>query len=385
MKSKSIYLLLFLMYGFFVSYAQVLTIPYEEKNGWPIIKVEVEGKEYDFLFDTGAAISLFDKKYFDIKNVIREITLSDISNKETQESLVSLDRLTISGKVFNNVIGINNDNMSQQHHFMCDVKLHGIIGIHMLKNYIIEIDPIGQHIKLYNHKMLDKKVFDTYTKHKYKSKDNNGRPSITAIVNGIKTQLLFDTGSTGYLAIPNIKMEKFVSNYKNKVVYSEGRRGVYGLEKTINKRIYLANAPIKFGNLEIKEQSFILEDNLLNNIGFQFIKEYHTYIDFYNKIIYLKKIDNKFYCAEEEIFKGFTLGLNDNGCFYVNSINSDNDLLQIEDVVLKINDQELPLSHCDIKEFFKQIERNKGVKKIRILRANQEMDIDYTYKFKWNE
>lgn len=360
--------------------AQILSIPYEEKNGWPIIKVDIEGKEYDFLFDTGAAISLFDRKYFDRKNNIGEVTSEDISGKKNKERLVSVNQLTIGGMMFKNVVGLNNDNLSQQHHFMCDVKLQGIIGVNVLRNYVVEINPISQKINLYKPNTVDKKILNEYSKYKYKAQGNNTRPHISVIIDKIKTELVFDTGSTGYLGIPNNGLDKFVNNYKNGVMYSEGRRGLYGADKKVDRRVFVSEAPMKIGNLKIEKQSFILEDNLTNNIGFQFIKEFSTYIDFYNRTVYLKKINQESSYEMKELVLGFGININEEGKVYINSINTDNKLLQLEDVLLKINDQELPLSFCDIKEFFKQFEGFKEQNKFTILRGNKEIDIDYTYK-----
>ena len=57
-----------------------VTIPFEEKSGWIIFQIDINGKPKRFLFDTGAGISAIDKK------VVSELSLQKIGNMNVKDA-----------------------------------------------------------------------------------------------------------------------------------------------------------------------------------------------------------------------------------------------------------------------------------------------------------
>jgi len=126
-------------------------ITYKEIRGKIIIPVNIEGKTYQFLLDTGAPNLITS----DLSNRIyskhlKEIKVNDANNKSKKLKVVSIPLFTIGEVSFKNTPTIVNNKDSN---FIFDCfKVEGIIGSNMLRNSIIQILPKKKLIKLSNSK-----------------------------------------------------------------------------------------------------------------------------------------------------------------------------------------------------------------------------------------
>jgi hypothetical protein len=196
------------------------SIPYENIQGKILIHVEIRGKQYKFLFDTGSPNIINKEILEELKlPVIIKQNLTDVTSHQDSALVVSLD-LTLGGIEFKRIPTMVSSNFLQAG---C-LNISGIIGSNLLRNSIVRFSSKENIIFLSddeNNFSLNKKqssniILTTEESNpiiwiKYKNK------------NIAKEQLLFDTGCDGFY-IPALSHFN-IFNKQN--VYSEVIKG-YG-------------------------------------------------------------------------------------------------------------------------------------------------------------
>src|SRR5699024_12129992 len=109
-------------------------------------------------------------------------------------------------------------------------------------------------------------------------------------------------------------------------------------------------------NQTLSAQNVTLNSAGINNMGFQYIKHFHTYIDQTGKRLYVKPYPHIAKNKYSGILKyGFDLDFDfDRHQFYVNARVELNTQLKIGDIVLKVNGHKLPQEKCGLADFKKK-------------------------------
>ncbi|WP_442847127.1 hypothetical protein [Leeuwenhoekiella sp. H156] len=369
MNLKLLYLFLTISLG---GYSQVIELPYEEKEGWPIIQVNIDNKDYDFLFDTGAAMTFLNSNSFPNAVKMGELEVRDLNGIVDNISTTMLPELFLMHqKFYNKQVALKD--LQTLNKWLCDVKLDGILGIDILQNHLVEFDTENQIIKFYDKATFDKSLLNGFTKNTY----SHTLPTLKLKIDKQTRYATFDTGSNGGLNISDYKLGNFIDENKHLIYKGLGGQAANSLREDVNQT-ELIDVNIKFGKIDLNHQNFTLNTHNENNVGFQFLKRFIFFLDVSDQIIYLKKRSDLNTTLSPLVTYGFWVHYDfEMTQFYVASIAENNKQLQLKDIVTKINGIDLPQEYCDLRDFLSQ---NMQVDmSVTIFRDGNEKIIDYNY------
>ncbi len=361
-----------------ISFAQEITLPYQEVGGVPIVNVNINGENHDFVFDTGADMTLIDSTLSKNLKVIDSSSMEGIYGKKKWLRTVQLNHLRLDKTDFRRSKAFVMNFKSIRKH-LCGIHLDGILGINIMEGYIIEIDSRHRLIKFYNPKKFDKEKLNGFSRFSYWH-----YPRIKLKINSKKHIGYFDTGSSQGLNLAGKdKLLEYAKNHPHITAYSSGGVGLYGKDRYIAKSHKVDTLHIKFGGwfnhifLPSSPVS-VNPDAGMDNMGFQYIKQFHVFLDQHKHKLYLKPYpQNEQEKYVDSLFKyGFDLDFDfDRHQFYVNARVELNTQLKIGDIVIKINGHKLPQEKCGLADFKKEHLRQEM--KMTILRDGTEKVIDY--------
>ena len=169
-------------------------IPYENINGKLIIKVDINGKPYRFIIDTGAAMTLVDKKILDDSNHSTfSVPVVDQSGKEELLPVIKLNHIRIGHANFSEVPVITMDT-DENPVFRC-FNVDGILGNHLLAYAIVRISSTDKTITLTD----DPSTLQLNIEQSSEFSVNFGLPFIGVHflndVNAVLEPVLFDVGA----------------------------------------------------------------------------------------------------------------------------------------------------------------------------------------------
>ena len=177
-------------------------------NDLPLCKVEIEGKTYSFLVDTGAPTVISDEifKTLNLKESHKS-SMTDSQNKKRQEKFAVIPQIKIGNLIFKDigsaVIKFENNELK------C-FGFDGIVGANLLSHMFCEFN-------YRESKILVSKNLTAFSLEKYDLILNfNPKNQKTPIINGKflnkNLSFTFDTGFAGNIKIPNN-----LEYYKNKI------------------------------------------------------------------------------------------------------------------------------------------------------------------------
>ena len=213
-------------------YLQV--IPYQEIKGILIVPVTINGKMYNFIFDTGAQLVISDKLYKELKPCsILRINMGDASGDRKRMKGILLPKIHLQEITFRNTPGValHEDNKW----FEC-LGIDGIIGSNMLRKSVVQFDEqnkqiiITDNIKnlfLQTNEFQEMKLLFFWTSNPYINITlQKGKNS--AIHN-----VLFDTGDSDFFTL---SLNELNACMADTIVESEGSFGLgaHGVYKKQN-------------------------------------------------------------------------------------------------------------------------------------------------------
>ena len=261
---------------------------YEWIGGKIIIPVEIEGKKYRFILDTGAPNIISEKLRNNISTEFqKKILITDAYNKKDSMDLVTIPIIKIGGVKYENIptlISRNDTNVF----FKC-FDIDGIIGSNLLRNSIIQILPENQLIKLTNEKKklsLNKK-YST----KLKFPDKQSTPYFWVKINANKKlneEVYFDSGMDGFYSLSNNHFHVFrKKGMFNVITESTGDIGVGILGVADPAKYYQIVIPKLILNKTTFNNITIETNNSGNSrIGIKILKYGDVTIDYIDKRFY---------------------------------------------------------------------------------------------------
>lgn len=222
-------------------------VPYKITKGKITITVEIKGKNYQFLLDTGAPTAILNKLYNDLQpQKLSPIVITDQSGLKDSVQTVSIDAIGLNGLVFNDIPALHIDDMGP----MACLNIDGIIGSNLLRNSIVQINPksktviITDNIKLLklNKRNSVKMVVDKI----------QSSPLISIVFEtekiSVNESILIDTGMTDFYDL-SVGVLKNAEEYKVFEVlntatgaYSLGLHGI--AEPKENYKVHVPNINI---------------------------------------------------------------------------------------------------------------------------------------------
>ncbi|MGO3689976.1 hypothetical protein CAP47_03735 [Psychroflexus sp. S27] len=265
-----------------------VTLPFETKQGWIIIPVDIKNKTYQFLFDTGAP-SIVSKELADHLNlkVIDSIDAYDVYNQPQINKYVSLDHIKIGDINFAETTAIINDFNKVK--MWSSLEVDGFVGSNLMQQAIWDVDYKKKEITITDDEsqlnlpedIIENKMFVGYA----------GLPSIACKINGEKIwNFSVDYGYNGDIVIPFSEFEKQIEESKisdfNKSK-TQGAIGIYGKQKNARESYSGIIDEIEFGNTTLKNQQVYAEPYLDKIFGLNFFKNYRVILNWKTKKIKL--------------------------------------------------------------------------------------------------
>jgi len=340
----------------------VETIPFTLVNNLMFITAQIDGINYNFLFDTGAVTILSTKlqEKLQLKEAIRN-TLVDASGKEQTEKFYTLPVLKLGAVNFSN-IGAAAMDLSKMSEQFC-TPIDGIIGANLMRSCYWKID--------YKNKVLifsDKKIKPAGKAYELPFEENfSGTPLVKLFFGNYNFQTLFDTGNNQSFNFPDSLYFKSSAS-KNKVV----QRGsgnteftLYGNKNIVNHAAILDS--ITIGTRLFKRQVVRVSPSPLPLLGNKFLMQFdEVIIDWKKHLIHLP---SEYHPEEPLKTLGFDPLLAD-GKVVVSYIWDESEAqkqgLQLGDTIIAIDGQSIdsitPEQWCVLRE----VVRNKPALKLKV-------------------
>ncbi|MGJ8660248.1 MAG: retropepsin-like aspartic protease [Cellulophaga fucicola] len=267
-----------------------VTLPFNIKNGFIIVPVEINNKNYNFLFDTGTPTLVSKELAKSLKlKAIDSVKAADVYNNKQQNKYTRLKKVRIGTIDFIETVAIiNNFNSIPT---WSALNIDGFIGASLMQHAVWDIDFDKQQITITDDELklnlpknvIENKLFVGY----------GGLLSIACKLNGNKVwNFTVDLGYNGGVVIPFSEFEKQKENRRIldfKESKTNGAIGIYG--KQDNTRISYTGVvnELEFGNTILKNQKVYSEQYLGRRFGSDFFKNYRVILNWNSKKIKLIK------------------------------------------------------------------------------------------------
>jgi len=342
-------------------------ITFEFIEGKIIIPVNIEGKRYSFLFDTGSpniiSSTSFDSSSYKITD---KHPISDSNNISESIDISLLKELKIGNILFKNTTTLIY-NLNSNPFIKC-LDIDGVIGSNMLRNSIVQINLADKKLIITNKKKNLKLNFENSTELFLDTKQSNPTIKIKLMRgNHIipESGVLIDTGAYDLYQISKDIYNQTLKYKELKVFDILGKSNGYsslGLYKKItnNDHFRLLIPTLMINNFEIKNHITNTSNSNNSIIGTELLEYGTMTIDYKNKRFYFdshqEKIDNSYdllglelTIKDDKMIVGFVWDES-----LKNKIFHGDEILEINDVIIA------KLSICDI--FFKNLTDSNTVK-----------------------
>ena len=279
-------------------------IPYQNIGGMLIVPVSINGKTYNFCFDTGAPLAISDKIFKELNlPIIRQEKVRDASDRVEDTKVISLPELHLQGITFINTIGLV---LNEESDWIKCFGIDGFIGSNMLRNSAVKIDEQSKHIIITNN--VERLSIKNGEWQDMKLDPYQSRPFIKIdLYQGeqvfVTDVVIFDTGFTGFYTMVtrfynqcNDWCNTFFNDndcvFFDKIAESEGSFtfSIYGVAE--NQRHLLLNIPKLDINRTIFNNVVITATNdSTSRIGSELLQYGKVTLDFINKRFYFEAFE----------------------------------------------------------------------------------------------
>ncbi len=358
------------------------TVSFNFDYNLPIITVEIDQVNYNFLLDTGAP-SVISPELFVKLNLKKKLTskIKDSNNISNSEIFTQIPQMKIGNLQYTN-IGVFVIDLRKAFALKC-LNIDGIIGANQMAKSYWKLDYENKWCVISND--LPKSEIENYEIVNFTPKNGQLTPLVDIFIDKIKFgNVVFDTGFNGAISLPNNK--SLDSVFEKKVeLYGVESVGIYGLGTT--KTFVEALLPfVKLDSLVLSKQSVTFSDDPSMVIGNEVFKNYSIIFDWNLQKMYFKKNANLRSKKTSE-FISFGFGFIKNGdkievVKLIKNSEAEKKGLLIGDEVLTINDvifknikdnQFCDFFYFGLKEF-----KLGDIINVKVLRNNEELKFTLT-------
>lgn len=345
------------------------TISFEIENNYIILPIEIEGKKYRFLFDTGATNVVNSSVFKDFKE-ISDLNIHDSNSKKEEMKMVEVPDYKLGNLSFQNFKFVKFD-FSKNYIFNC-LNLDGIFGSNSLKDSVVKIDYQNKKITITN---SIKNISTSIKGEKMKLVGSQKTPYFQLKLSGkdkANEDVLFDSGFRGFY----LQSDRAYKILKSKNIYenvisapAQLSLGIFGLEPLSEKSIFT------IPNFQLGKAKFINVTSYFSNtgdslLGVEILKYGSLILDFINSKYYFEPFNTEInftkpYPPYRVVF--------DNDKVKVGMIINEKlrNVISVGDVITSIDGQKLDVINCD-----NVLKLTAGTKDLTVMHNNQEIKID---------
>ena len=268
-------------------------IRFELINNLVIIPVEINNVQLSFLLDTGVRETLlFNLTKIDsieLKNT-KLLTIKGINDEE-------IKALKSEGNVLevNDLISENHSvyvalNQQEQLSSYLGKEIHGILGYHFFKDFVVEM-------------YYQNQVMKVFPKDTYKARWNRfeelplsfykGKPFVDILVNGNKEKMLLDTGMSDSVWKLDLDMNSLqdYGHYEDFLGMSisgevRGKRSKIKELTIVNNQF--ADVKVAYPDRNLLPKELLAHKERSGSIGGELLKRFNIVLDYENEVMYLK-------------------------------------------------------------------------------------------------
>lgn len=352
--------LLFLFIVFSVaSKSQIVAIPYNDKIKVPVITLDINGRHYRFIVDMGAEVTIVNSRYIQLPE-IDKIKANDANNSSKTIFKSKVNNLNIGSIAITNATVYSTE--MNEPIFSCN-EIAGILGMDILGDYVIELDPTEKVFAFYKESPFKKEEMLPFSK-------KGNRPSIDIMINNQLITLLLDTGSSGFIRISDKSGFKYdhagsqkLSGYS--AIGLNGRK-----EGLINSEV--TKGDVTIGSNTDHDQVVLVEPTNSSKLGFEYLKHFHLVVSPKDRMLGLKKIED-FQLTDMLTKFGFMIGIDDNA-YVITKLNANRTDLEVGDKVIEVNNQPI-VNICELNKIKGGIDSAEVAPVLVIERAGKRLSI----------
>lgn len=341
-------------------------------NELPLVKVGINGKMYQFLFDTGAPTVISSAVYEELNlKKKHKKNIRDSQKNTKQQIFTELPEMTVDQMVFKNIGAVVVDLEGPE--FGC-LKIDGILGANQMSKLFWRIN--------YSENMLEATkdlnkfpISDYETVFTFTSKSQK-TPILSAEILGKKMNMTFDTGFTGAIKISENNFDPQNTKVKSVETYGANSVGAFGTGKPHSSYHFKADEIVFAGQKFSNEIVMTGNSNLLGN---EFLKNFKFIIDWENNKIYLHRIGTASVKLESY---GFAYRFIDYKAKVVLVFRGKNIPLEIDDEILSINDTSFENLNQELscQYLLQRVEKSTDFIDVKVKRGDQILDFKVAKK-----
>lgn len=266
-----------------------------------ILPMKIQGKTFQFLFDTGASKSLINEEALESLEVkkLDSLEITDAHGNSKKLGLADLGTISIGFRDFNEIelLILPEEGNSYRDIFGCQ-KIDGVIGFDIIKkakwkiNWSTKTFEIGENLSEWD--------LNNYKKIKLDIPKNSHYAAVKIKANGKKFYAKLDSGNNSFLSLGN----RTYSYLKDKLgnlhtISKEGRTstGVYGQNYGITN--YTIFQEIKIDKISLKNKIVMNSSTTNNLLGTKFLNNYITVINLEDEEILVHQMPGDFLMDDE--------------------------------------------------------------------------------------
>ncbi|MGB1004662.1 MAG: retropepsin-like aspartic protease [Salibacteraceae bacterium] len=268
-----------------------VVIPFEMRLGLIILKVNIKGEEYDFLYDTGApnVVCLELGKKLNLKAAGKSKT-RDSQGERHRVDYANIDTITIGGLNYLNTTAAIMD-LKKAVVLDC-MEFDGILGANVMRNSVWQIDYQKQEIIITN--STDSLLFTSNLDTIPFTVKHTGTPIIDVkIGNIIQKRVTLDTGSGGNIDLNYETYKNARKRQPNMPItsgYGHSSSGIYGMGVP-DTLFYFKPDSITIGSVQLENKIITAsKGNTSSTLGTRFFEHYVITLDWGRNQIVLDSV-----------------------------------------------------------------------------------------------
>ncbi len=315
-----------------------VTVPFEMRMGLIIVKVKIQGNDYDFMFDSGApnVVSLELGEKLKLKSAGKTYTRGSQGERHRVD-YANIENIQIGGLNYTHTSAAIMD-LKKAVVLDC-MELDGILGANVMRNSVWQINYQKKEFIITN--STDSLEFSAKLDTVPFTTKHTGTPVIDVSIGNItQKRVTLDTGSGGHIDLDYSTYKnnkKNNPNMKTTSGFGSSSSGIYGIGKP-DTLVYFKVDTVSIGTVILNDQiCYASKSKTSSTLGTRFLENYIVTLDWGRDQMVLDSVSEYSYSELKHI--GFKPKFTDNalrvGFVYSESVCAEQ--MSIDDQILKID------------------------------------------------